>query len=211
MSSMLKSVLTVHEGLAGTARLRSLSRPGERISALEFGLLVLLGLAAAAISGFVKLNLGIPGHNILRVIFPMALGLAVVPRRGAATIMGLSGSAGAAMFLLGGARGFGAGAVTSLVLTGFLLDLALARARRGPSLYVRLVLAGLAANLAAFLVRGGSKALEGGFPGLPLELWWPKAVATYAACGALAGLLSAAVWFRFAAHGRGHCDDETAA
>ena len=211
MPFLLDSVLTVHEGLAGTARLRSLSRPGERISAVEFGLLVFLGIAAAGFSGLVKTGLGIPGHNILRVIFPMALGLAVVPRHGAATIMGLSGSAAAAMFLLGGARGFGTGAVTSLVLTGFLLDLALAKARRGPSLYVRLVLAGLAANLAAFLVRGGSKALGGGFPGLPLELWWPKAMVTYAACGALAGLASAAVWFRFAAHPPGHSGDETAA
>lgn len=211
MSSILKSVLTVHEGLAGAARVRSLSRQRERVSALEFGLLVLLGLAAAALSAFVRLNLGIPGHNILRVIFPMALGLAVVPRRGAATIMGLSGSAGAAMFLLGGARGFGTGAITSLVLTGFLLDLALAGARRGPSLYLRLVLAGLAASLAAFVVRGGSKALGAGFPGVPLDLWWPKAAVTYAVCGALAGLLSAAVWFRFAARGSGHSGNETAA
>jgi hypothetical protein len=208
---MLNSVLTVHEGLAGTGRLRSLSRQGERISAVEFGLLVLLGLAAAAFSGLVKLNLQIPGHNIIRVIFPLAFGLAVVPRRGAATIMGLSGSAGAGLFLLGGARGFGAGAVTSLVLTGFLLDLALVKARRGPSLYVRLVLAGLAANLAALLVRGGSKVVGVGFPGLPLELWWPKAAVTYAACGALAGLASALVWFRFAAHPPGHSGDETAA
>jgi len=210
MSSIINSVFAVHEGLLDTGRFRSLSRRGRSISAAECGLLVLFGLVAAGLSGL-KLNLGIPGHNIIRVVFPMALGLALVPRRGAAAIMGLSGSAGAALLLFGGARGLGSGAATSLLLTGFLLDLALVKARRGPSVYVRLVLAGLLANLAAFLVRGGGKALGIGFEGQPLWLWWPKAAATYAICGALAGLMSAAVWFRFAAKPQPPADHEAPA
>jgi len=210
MFSIVNSVFAVHEGLIDTGRLRSLSRRGRSISAVECGLLVLFGLAAAGLCGL-KLNLGIPGHNVLRVVFPMALGLAVVPRRGAATIMGLSGSAGAAVLLLGGSRGLGSGAATSLVLTGFFLDLALVKARGGPSVYVRLVLAGLAANLAAFLVRGGGKVAGLGLEGLPLELWWRSAAVTYPLCGAVAGLMSAAVWFRFAARPKPPADREAPA
>lgn len=207
MLSIVNSVFTVRDGLIDAGRVRALSRPGRSISAVEAGLLVFMGLVAAGLCGL-KLNLGIPGHNILRVVFPMALGLAMVPRRGAATIMGLSGSAGAAAMLLGGARAFGSGAATSLILTGFFLDLALVKARGGPSVYVRLVLAGLAANLTAFLVRGGGKAAGLGFEGLPLELWWRSAVVTYPLCGAAAGLLSAAVWFRFAAGPKPRADRE---
>ena len=162
MFSIINSVFTVHEGLIDAGRLRSLSRRGRSISAAECGLLVLFRLAAAGLCGL-KLNLGIPGHNVLRVVFPMALGLAVVPRRGAATIMGLSGSAGAAVLLLGGAGGLGSGAATSLVLTGFLLDLALVKARGGPSVYVRLVLAlQLAEGLLEGLVVGAG--LRGKIP-----------------------------------------------
>ncbi len=211
MASILNSVFAVREGLIDTGRFRSLTRPGRSISAAECGLLVLLGLVAAGLCGL-RLNLAIPGHNIIRVVFPMALGLALVPRRGAASIMGLSGSAGAAALVLGGSPGLGAGAATSLVLTGFLLDLALVKARSGPSVYVRLVLAGLAANLAAFLVRGGGKALGAGSPGhMPAETWWLKAPVTYAICGALAGLLGAAVWFRFAARPKPPADREAPA
>ena len=197
---MLSTVLTVHEGLGAARRFPALARIGPRVSAWEFAVLVLLGAAAAVVSVFVKDKLGVPGHNIVRVVFPLALGLALVPRRGAASVMGLSGMGAAMIFLLGGERGLGAGAATSLVLTGLLLDLALLGARSGPSVYLRLTLAGLAANAAAFLVRGGVKLLSGGLvDGHPLELWWPKAAVTYPLCGLLAGLISAAVWFRITA------------
>jgi hypothetical protein len=197
---MLSTVLAVHEGLGASRRFPALARAGPQVSAWEFAVLILLGIAAAVVSVFVKLSLGVPGHNIVRVIFPMALGLALVPRRGAASVMGLSGMGAAMLFVIGGERGLGAGAATSLVLTGLLLDLALLGARSGPSVYLRLTLAGLAANLAAFLVRGGVKLLNGGLvDGQPLELWWPKAAVTYPLCGLLAGLISAAVWFRITA------------
>ncbi|NUQ64968.1 MAG: hypothetical protein HUU20_21095 [Pirellulales bacterium] len=196
---MSAPVLAVHKGLTTARRLPALGRQ-ETISVMELAALVLLGVAAAALSAFVKLNLEIPGHNILRVVFPLALGLALVPRVGSATIMGVSGMAGASLFLLFGARNLGLGAATSLALTGILIDAALLRARSGRSIYLRLALAGLAANLAAFGIKAGSKLLTGGMlEGLPLEIWLPKAVVTYSACGLLAGLVSAAVWFRAAA------------
>ena len=196
---MRTTVLTVHEGLGVCGRFPSIARDGERISAAELGVLLGLGVTAGAVSALVKLNLGIPGHNIIRVIFPMVLGLALVPRRGSTSIMGLGALASAPVLAIVG-RGLGVGAMTSLVLTGFVLDLALLGARPGRSLHLRLALAGAAANLVAMLIRGGVKVIAGGqLDGLPLAVWFPKAIITYPVCGAVAGLISAAVWFRFAA------------
>jgi hypothetical protein len=196
---MRTTILAVHEALSHRPRIRVLRPVAGTISAAELAVLITAGVAAALLSGYVKLNLGISGHNIIRVVFPMALGLALVPRRGAASIMGCSALGSAALFSMVGAPRLGAGAMTSLILTGFFLDFALAGARSGRSVYVRLMLAGAAANLVAMLVRGGVKVLAGGqLEGLPLAVWFPKAMITYPLCGALAGLISAAVWFRFA-------------
>src|SRR5262249_31817818 len=126
----------------------------------------------------------------------MALGVGLVPRRFAGTIMG--GSALATALLAGVARGSGAGAgaLTSLCLTGPLLDLALWGAQRGWRLYLGFVLAGLGSNLVALAVRGGLKALVPGSGGRPAAQWWASAPLTYPACGILAGLLRPRVWFR---------------
>jgi len=206
---MRPAVLGVHEGLGISRRLPPIVRGGPRISAMELAVLILLGICAGLVSTVVKLNLGLPGHNIIRVVFPMVLGLALVPRWGAASLMGLSGTATAAVLTIGRSGGLGVGAMTSLALTGLLLDLALVGARNGRSVYVGLTLAGLAANACAFLVRGGSKLLAGGqVDGLPIELWWPKAAITYPVFGILAGLISAAVWFRIKARQQPHTDHE---
>jgi hypothetical protein len=209
---MLATILRVHRGLSISRRFPLAPPGGEAVSVRELAALLFLGVCAALVSAFVKLNLGVPGHNIIRVIFPMALGLAMVPRRGSASIMGLSGLLAGGVFMLGGARSLGAGAMTSLVLTGLLLDLALLRARNGWQVYLRLTLAGVGANLIALLIRGGVKFVEGGLvTGLPLAVWFPKAIATYPLCGALAGLISAAAWFRFAADAPPGPHDEAAA
>jgi hypothetical protein len=193
-------VLQLHDGLGVCRRLPAIAPTAPRVSAAELGVLALLGISAGLLSTVVKLNLGLPGHNIIRVIFPMALGLSLVPRVGTASFVGLSGTVAAAGVALGRSGNFGAGAMTSLALTGLLLDLALLGARNGWAIYLRLTLAGLAANTAALLVRGGSKFLAGGqVDGLPMEVWWPKAALTYPLCGILAGLISAIVWFRITA------------
>jgi hypothetical protein len=210
---MRSTVLGFHAGLGFSRRLSIFAQAGPRVSAAELGMLVLLGICAALLSTVVKLNLGLPGHNIIRVIFPMALGLAVVPRIGAASVMGLSGTAVAAALALGRTGvgvNIGVGAITSLALTGLLVDLALLGAKNGWSIYVRLTLAGLAANIVAMLVRGGSKLLSGGqVDGLPIEFWLPKAALTYPICGILAGLISAIVWFRMTARQQPFADRET--
>ena len=196
---MLPNVFAIHPGLDCSGRLPSLARPSRVGLVAEFGVLVVLGLTAAALSGWVKLGLGIPGHHILRVLLPMGLGLALVPRHGAATVMSLGGALGASLLPGLGAPGLGAGALTSLILTGLVVDAALLHARDGKGVYGRLALAGLGANLAALAVKLAEKTLVGtGLEGGPVAVWWPKAVLTYSICGLLAGWLSAAVWFRFA-------------
>lgn len=158
--------------------------------------LALLGTAAAILTTAVDLDLRIPGHAILKCVFPLALGFALVPRGFAGCVMGTAALAALAVQgQVRGAQGFGA--ATSLVLTGPLLDLAVRRARSGRSVYLAFVAGGALANLAAFAVRLGAKViLHDGTR--PLASWWPEAILTYALCGVIAGLVSAAVWFRFA-------------
>lgn len=166
------------------------------ISSADLAVLIACGLLAAAGVVFVDLDARLPGHAILRGVLPLALGLALVPRRGAGLVMGGSALAGLAGLSLVG-RGAGVGASTSLVLLGPLLDLAAARARSGRWLYLTFGLAGLAANLAALVVRGGAKAGGLGGGGRLLSDWLTVAPISYAACGLAAGLISAVVFFRW--------------
>jgi ABC-type Co2+ transport system permease subunit len=195
---MLAGVLRVHEGLLTSGRVPSLARPGRAISAIEIGVLMLLGAAAAAATMLLNLQLRIPGHAILQSVFPMALGMALVPRRLAGSIMGVSALATALCFQVGGAGG-GPGAITSLALTGPLLDVALLGARQPWRLYLGFVLAGLGSNLVAFFVRWSFRAIEpgtrGGGGGRSTAEWLAVASWTYVVCGILAGLISALVWF----------------
>jgi hypothetical protein len=72
---------------------------------------------------FTDFNLQIPGHAILRAVLPMAIGLALVPRKNGGTVMGVAA--------LGGELP-GLGACTSLALLGPMLDLALRSSAAGP-------------------------------------------------------------------------------
>ena len=202
--TMFSPALTVHEGLENSRRLGALSGSDRRaVTVVEFGTLLLLGASAAVLSAFLKRGTGIPGSNIILVVFPMAFGLALVPRHGAASVMGFSAMGSAGVFCFVGTAAIGCGALTSLALTGILIDVALRGAQSGRGIYARLMLAGLSANMAAFLIRAGAKILLGpGHSGKPLALWWQYAIVTYAVCGLLAGAISAAVWFRFAARNK---------
>ena len=192
------SSLVLHEGLSEGSRLRPLVSPGERTRALEFAFLAGCGFVAAVASGYLDFRLRIPGHAILRAVFPMALGLALVPRRGSGSVMGASALlTGLGMRTLLPMGGLSLGALTSLTLTGPLLDLSLRSARGGLRLYAGFALAGLAANLVAFLIRGGAKVIGLEHLGArPLAEWVLHASVSYAVCGLLAGLVSGAVWFQ---------------
>ncbi len=181
--------------LSATTRLRVGVLAGS--TKAEALVLLALGAAAAYLTLAVDLDLHTPGHAILRCVGPLALGLALVPRRFAGTVMG--GAALVTVLLAGLARGApGWGSATSLVLCGPILDFAVRNARSGLAVYVALVLGGLGANLVAFGVRLTAKALfaDGSSP---IATWWPRALISYPLCGVAAGLVSAMLWFRFRA------------
>src|SRR5690606_21832762 len=108
----------------------------------------------------IEMRLQIPGSAILKVVLPMAMGLALVPRHGAGCVMGAAAALTAGGLKWGGfgGEGFSAGAMTSLIATGPLLDLALHRVSGGWRLYAAFAAAGLASNFLAFIVRGATKA-----------------------------------------------------
>ena len=192
------SALVLHEGLSEGSRLGRLASPGDQIRTAEFVFLAGCGFVAAVASGYLDFRLRIPGHAILRAVFPMALGLALVPRRGSGTVMGASALlTGLGLQTLFPTGGLSLGALTSLTLTGPLLDLSLRCARGGLRLYAGFALAGMCANLVAFLIRGGAKALGLEHLGArPLSEWALQAGITYAVCGLLAGLISGVIWFQ---------------
>jgi hypothetical protein len=196
---MLPAILGIHDPMRAASRLPVLSRTEGRTTALEIAVLAVTGIVAALAAAGPDFHLRIPGHAILRAVFPMALGMALVPRRGGGAIMGGSALATALALRFSGASGLGAGALTSLSITGPLLDLALWKMHGGWQLYVGFVLAGLSSNLIALAARGGLKAFipTESAGGQPLEVWWRSAVITYPLCGIVAGLVSAAVWFQF--------------
>ena len=177
--------------------MRSIGRLNGDVSTIEVATLVLLGVTAAVLSAYVRIGLKIPGHAIVLAVLPMAFGFAIVPRQLAGTAMSASALLTAALLSVSGARYLGGGAMMSLTAVGPLLDLALARARGGWRLYLGFVLAGLAANMLAFSVRGGSKLLQLDAKGTRLFAdWLSQAAVTYVLSGAIAGLVSAACWFR---------------
>lgn len=170
--------------------------PGAALTRAEMATLLACGVLSALAVLLLDFRLRLPGHAILRSVFPMAVGLALVPRRGAGTVMGL-GAAGAWLVWLAanGASPKGLGSTTSLLCTGPLLDLALSRARRGVGLYLAFMLAGVGSNLLALQVQASARGAGMG-GGRSLGSWLATAAVTYPLFGVLAGLLSAAALFR---------------
>ena len=187
----------VHQELLASSRVAVWTGQSERLRLAEFGMLVGAGAMAALAVSCLDFHWQVPGHAILRAVFPMALGLSLAPRRLGGVVMGAS--AWATMGLLGSIGDFrpGVGAMTSLCLTGPLLDVALWRTRAGWPVYLSFALAGCLANLGAFVVRAAAKL--SGFEALakrPLADWVTTAAWSYLLCGLVAGLLSATLWFR---------------
>ena len=159
-------------------------------------LLVCFGILAGISVSHLKLSIGIPGHAIIKVMIPMALGLSLAPARSAGAIMGISGliTAFIGQTLTEG-PGTGTGAYTSLVCTGVLMDLTLYFANKGWKLYSGLMVSGLIANLIALYVRSGFKSF------LKINIfdfntWFQTAAFTYPICGLIAGLLCARLVFK---------------
>ena len=187
----------VRDGLSEAVRFPSLARSVPRISAVELLLLLMCGVIAAVGIGVVKLRLGIPGHSIVLAALPMALGVALAPRRMAGCTMS-AGALGTAWLLTAtGAGNYGSGAFVSLTLLGPMMDLALTGAQHGRHVYAGLVVSGVLTNLLALASRALSKVL-GVDPGSrPWDSWWLEASLTYTISGIVAGLLGAICWFHF--------------
>jgi hypothetical protein len=198
---MTSAILSRHAGLSATTRMRRLVADAMTPTMLDWALLVAFGVLAALSSTFVDLGIQrVPGHAILRVIFPFALGLAIVPRHGAGCVMGGVAAVAGALLRAWGfqGEGLGIGAFTSLVATGPLLDWTLRRVNGGWRQLVAFGLAGLASNLLALGVRGVSKWVGWESPGRrPLADWLSQAVGTYILCGILAGAISGLILFSF--------------
>jgi hypothetical protein len=194
---MSSQLLTVEPFLLESGRFPSLVDSTGRVRAVEIGGLFVMGTLAAVAAHLVELKLRIPGHSIVRVVFPIALGLALVPRRGAGMAMGAVGLGASLLIGLARLGTPGLGATTSLVLGGILLDLVVRRARTGWQLYGGLAAIGCMTNLVALTVKAAAK-FSGLDPGLGhWSTWWPRAVITYPLCGLVAGLVCAVVLFRF--------------
>jgi hypothetical protein len=187
-----------HDGLLTATRFPALGRSDAEISGAEVAALLLAGAAAAVATGLIRVGLRIPGHAIVLAVLPMALGLALVPRRLAGVVMssGALGTAGA--LSAAGFTHYGVGALTSMCLTGAMMDVALLGTVGGWQVYARFVGAGLVSNLAAFMQRGTSKFLALDQPGTRIfNGWVSEAMITYTLSGAVAGLLGALCWFQF--------------
>jgi len=198
-------LLPLHRELLASSRVAAWARPSDRLRWEELGFLIGAGATAAVAVSCLDFGLRVPGHAILRAVFPMALGLSLAPRRLGGLVMGASAWAMAMLLKSTGGSGLGIGALTSLCLTGPMLDVALWRAKSGWPVYLSFAAGGCLANIGAFAVRGAGKL--SGWESLlkrPLAEWVSVAWWSYLFCGLIAGLLSAAIWFRLHA-GR---DDE---
>ena len=194
----MASAFVVNPRLVETSRLPVLSRSEAGVRPTEWAVWLSLGVVAACAAEMPDWNRQIPGHAILRSVFPMALGLALAPRRFAGAVMASTGLVTAWGLQSFGSFHIGLGGLTSLAATGFCLDALLVRARSGWRLYLAFALAGLTSNLLAFGVQFAVKLSKGPkIGGRGFLEWLAQASWTYPLCGLVAGLISGAVWFQF--------------
>jgi hypothetical protein len=185
--------------LQTSSRVPNLTRDA-RVSAAEIACLLACGAFAVLLVGFIHLQLRIPGHAILTGVLPMSLGLALVPRRSGGIVMAIGAGIAAAAMNWGGLGRFQPAAVLSILALGPVLDVATAGRPQGWRLYARFAVAGAIANLLAFVVRAGTYALGWDFPGSRnFASFWSGALVSFILCGAIAGLVSAMIWFRLRA------------
>ena len=194
--------------LRNASRLRPITRDASGVSGAELAILIGCGALAALAVAWVRMPIRLPGHAILYAVLPMAAGLALVPRHGSGSLMSLGAIAGALMAQLSPLGGVQPAALVGVLALGPAIDLAQRGDATGWRIHLRFALAGLVANALSFAARyglamagvtGGMRGGGGGGGGggQGFMSFWPTALGTFALCGAIAGLLSAAIWFRF--------------
>lgn len=179
--------------LTSVRRFGGITSTSDRPNASSIAILMMAGVAAALASALIR-GWGIPGSTVLQGVLPMAGGLAFVPRRGAGLLMGCSAAVSGMMFMQLGVGHNNPSALARLALLGVCLEAGPARLSRESLVWMWFVLAGLAANLLGL----GAKYLMGlvGLEGLMSLASTPFRVLSYAVCGAVAGGLSAAIFFQ---------------
>jgi hypothetical protein len=189
---------------AAKPNLRSASRLPRLSSATGISFVELACLLACgafgmfAVGAFHQLRLPFPGHAILRGALPMGLGLSLVPRYSAGVVMSIGAGLTAGIMSWAGIGRFPQAAVLSVLALGPVFDLAFVGRADRWMLYIRFALAGAAANLLAYLVKIAMLQLnvETGSGGNFVNFGW-FSFASFIFFGTAAGLVSAAVWFRF--------------
>jgi hypothetical protein len=153
--------------------------------------LILLALFAALIvvaKIALRLPLQLPGHSGIFWMAIIIVGAGVVPRVGAASLIGLTSGIIAAFLGLGD---FGAlNTLLSYTMVGVGTDLALLLLGRKPESLVIAMLAATFGHLAKFLVKWGLGVLTGAPVGF-VALGLVRAIVGYVVFGALGGLLGA--------------------
>jgi hypothetical protein len=115
-------------------------------------------------------------------------------------VMAVGAGLTSAAMNLGQIGRFPPAAVLGVLALGPVLDAALVGQPRGWRLYARFAAAGALANLCAFAGRFGTAWLGWDLAGSRQFIdFWATALPTFVLCGALAGLVSAAIWFRLRA------------
>src|SRR5262245_257129 len=121
-------MFTLAANLRQASRLPPLARGDSRISTLEIVALLVFGALAAIAVSMIHMSARVPGHAILRAVFPMAAGLALVPRRSSGLVMSAGAILTTAFLRLGNFGEIQSAAFVSLLALGPMLDLALASA-----------------------------------------------------------------------------------
>lgn len=195
---MLNSATMPYRSFRTESRFDPVYAPGQNVRAAELLTLVAAGMLGALAIAFMPLPIRVPGHAILKAALPMVAGVALVPRRYSGTIAGFAAGGTVAILLAMGLGRFQTGAVTALLAIGPAIDLATTRVTPGGwRLYFRFGAAGVIANLAAFAVRWGTSwfGIDGARPHT-IAQFGIGVLISFAACGLVAGLVSALVCFR---------------
>ena len=194
---MLASTFAPQSSLRDSSRLPAISLAAG-ITVAEFACLLTCGALAALAIGLLHLRLHMPGHAILRGALPMAMGLALVPRRWSGIITAIGAGATATVMSAAQIGTFPATSMLSVFALGPIMDLAVLDKSNGWRLYIRLVAAGALANLLAYALRmaGFQLSIETGGGGQLDQFTWPTLLVSYLLCGALAGFIGAVAWFR---------------
>jgi hypothetical protein len=198
---MLNLALPPLYGLGQTRRIKPIPRAAEHVGGFGIALLLLAGaITAVAVVAFTP-AIRIPGHAILRAALPMVCGMAAVPRRMAGSVMAVGAGVAVALFSTAGWGNLQPAAIVSLLTFGPAMDIALAGPLRpGWLVYLRFALAGVLANSTAFVLRGGLSifGLDSSRPHM-IARFDAGVFLSFAACGAVAGLVAAVVCFRVSA------------